>query len=104
VLPNWRLYTGIGLLGVATASVIGASASLLSANDLHSSLETAAPSQSQDINDKIHARKVWATVGFTVAGVTAASGLLVLLWPNTNAPVDVHAGPGSAFLELRGSF
>jgi hypothetical protein len=103
-LPQWRLYTGIGLLGVSTVSVIGASASLLSASDYRASLDTATPDQRQDINDKIHLRNVWATVGFTTAAVTAAAGLTVLLWPNSPPPVDIQTGPGTALLKLRGSF
>jgi hypothetical protein len=103
-LPQWRLYTGIGLLGAATAATIGASASLLSASDYRATLGTAPVDQRPDIEDKIHDRKVWATIGFTTAAVTAASGLAVLLWPTSPPPVDVHAGPGTAFVKIRGEF
>jgi hypothetical protein len=104
-LPEWRLYTGLGLLGAATVSTIAASVSLLSANELKSSIEgSPPPPDAPQINDKIHSRQSWATVGFTVAGVTAVSGLAVLLWPNSTPPVDVKAGPGTALLNLRGSF
>jgi hypothetical protein len=104
-LPQWRLYTGIGLLGASTVAVIGASATLLSARDYRASLASAAtPAERQDLDDKIRARNVWATVGFTAAAVTAVSGLTVLLWPNSPPPVDVQTGPGTAMLKLRGAF
>ncbi len=104
-LPEWRLYTGIGLLGAATASAIGASASLISAHDLRASTTPSTPpSDLATINEKIHARNTWAAVGFAFAGVTAGSGLAVLLWPRSNPPVDVTASPASAMVNLRGSF
>src|SRR6266545_121721 len=54
-LPEWRLYTGVGLLGAATASAIGASASLISAHDLRASTTPTTPeSQLESINEKIH--------------------------------------------------
>jgi hypothetical protein len=100
-LSEWRLYTGMGLLGVATVSAIGASASLLSANSLQAS---AAADPTPDVDDKIHARRTWATVGFSVAGIAAASGLAVLLWPQGKAPLDVSGAPGTAMVRLRGAF
>jgi hypothetical protein len=103
-LPQWRLYTGISLIGVSTVSVIGASASLLSASDYRASLETAPAAQRPELNDKINSRNVWATVGFTTAAVTAAAGLAVLLWPNAPPPVDIQTGPGTAMFKLRGQF
>jgi len=104
-IPEWRLYTGLGLLGAATASAIGASASLLSANELESQAHAAtSPSQAAEINDKIHTRNVWATVGFTAAGITAVSGLTVLLWPHSPPPVDVTAAPGAAMLKFGSAF
>jgi len=104
-LPEWRLYTGIGLLGAATASAVAATATLLSAHDLQSSSYPAANQAAVDqTNDKIHARNTWATIGFAAAGVTAASGLALLLWPHAPPPVDVGAGSGSAMLRVRRSF
>jgi cytochrome b561 len=89
------------LLGAATVSAIGASASLLSANDLRAS---AGPNTTADIDDKIHTKKAWATVGFAAAGVAAASGLAVLLWPTSAPPVDVSGAPGTAMVRLHGAF
>jgi hypothetical protein len=100
-VPSWRLYTGMTLLGAATVSAIGASATLLSANDLRAS---AGPNATADIDDKIHTKKAWATVGFAAAGVAAASGLAVLLWPTSALPVDVSGAPGTATVRLRGAF
>jgi hypothetical protein len=101
-LPAWRLYTSVGLLGAATASAIGASASVLSANELRNSKSNG--TAGADVDDKIHTRNVWATVGFSFAGVAAASGLAVLLWPKGTPPVDVNAGSGTAMLKFSGAF
>jgi hypothetical protein len=103
-LPEWRLYTGVALIGAATASTIGASASLLSAQDLKADMNGASPERRAELDDQIDRRKTWATVGFSVAGATALAGLAVLLWPQSSRPIDVTAGPGSAMLKLRGSF
>jgi hypothetical protein len=105
-LPAWRLYTGFGLLGASAATAIAASANALYTNDLRSSSEGASPERIAQINDQIRTRNAWTTVGFTAAGVTAVSGLAILLWPRSAPPppVDVNAGPGAAFLNYRGSF
>jgi hypothetical protein len=103
-LPDWRLYTGVGLVGVATASAIAASAILLSAQDLKASKSAPAPDELSAIDAKIDRRNAWATVGFAAAGVSAASGLAVLLWPGAAPPVEVTTGTGTAMLKVRGAF
>jgi hypothetical protein len=100
-LPRWRLYTGIGLLGAATLGAVGASASLIDAQDLRASANRN-PSSDPDVELKIHSRRVWGAVGFGFAGVAAVAGLAVLLWPSS--PVSVSAGPGVATIELHRSF
>jgi len=105
LLPAWRLYTGLGLLGVATVSAVGASAALLSANDLRDSADPNASAAARaDRDATARSRAAWSGVGFAVAGAAAASGLAALLWPHASAPVEVTAAPGTAMVSVHRGF
>jgi hypothetical protein len=97
-LPRTRLYGSIGLLGVATASAVAASVSLLSAHDLRASAAPASPVEAARRQDRIRSRRVWGAVGFGAAGLAAAAGLGLLLVPPAPEP------GASAFLGVRGRF
>jgi hypothetical protein len=104
-LPPWRLYTGVALLGLATAGAVGASAALVSANDLRATRDMTAAAQARaDLDARINRRTLWSSVGFAVAGAAAASGLAVLLWPHATPPVEVSAAPGTALVNVRRTF
>jgi type IV secretory pathway TrbD component len=52
----------------------------------------------------IRARNTAAVVELGVAGVAAASGVVLLFWPQGSTRVDVGASASSAFASLNGRF
>jgi Caspase domain len=100
-LSRRRLYAGLGLVGAATAAAIGASATLISAHDLRANANRAGGADAAT-ESRIASRRTWSAVGFGFAGLAAASGLAVLLWPSE--PVQLGVGPGLAAVSVRGSF
>jgi hypothetical protein len=100
-LPRSRLYTGIGLFGLATASAVAGSLSLLSAQDLTASAPAIGP---PGLASRIGARRRWGALGFGVAGAAAAAGLGVLLWPHRPPPLQMAAGATGAQLTFHRAF
>ena len=103
-LPRWRFNTSIGLLGLATVSAVGASVSLFSAHDIAAAGAPTSPARAAELDGRIQTRRRWGAAGLVTAGLAAAAGLGILLWPPTPPPVSVAGGPGLALVQLGGAF
>jgi hypothetical protein len=97
-----RRYGGIALLGVSVAGLAGGAFTLASARDARASVgASSSQADAAAANDRIRARNTLAGVEIGVAGAALSGGLLLLLWPEAAAHVDVAASPsagGSIFM------
>jgi hypothetical protein len=101
---SWRLYAGLGLVGLgAGAATIGAF-TVKSASDLRSGVGGGSPGAGiAAINDQIRRRNLEAGIELGIAGAAVVSGLVLALWPR--APqVEVGVAASAGVVSFRGGF
>jgi hypothetical protein len=55
-------------------------------------------------NSSIRDKNLWGGVEVGAAGVAAAAGLVLLLWPDARTNVDAGASASSAWVSVHGTF
>jgi hypothetical protein len=102
---SWRLPTGLGLFGVATAGAVVGALSFASARDLRNGADNSTSQvETESINDRIRTKNLMAGIGFGVAGTFAATGLAVLFWPSPRSGPSVGVAIGGTSIDVHGSF
>ncbi|HVJ20273.1 MAG TPA: caspase family protein [Polyangiaceae bacterium] len=103
--PGWRTLTGWSLIGLGAIGAGVGTYSLVQAED-HKDTLGANPSHAEvaAANERISSSNLRAGVGFAVAGGAAASGVLLLLWPEERLRVEVDPARGQAMVGLRETF
>jgi hypothetical protein len=100
-----RRTIGLGLIGVGAASTVAAVFALGAARDARSGIGATTPqADAAAANDKIRTWNTVATIELAAAGAAAASGVLLLVWPDAAARVDIGASATSGRVGLRGTF
>jgi hypothetical protein len=101
----WTRYAGMSLVGASVVSGAAGVITLLSAGSLKNNLGTD-PSQLDvaNVNDKIAVRKLVGGLELGVAGVTAFTGLALLLWPSTQAPVSADISLNGGMIHFHAGF
>ena len=101
----WTRYAGMSLIGVSVVSGAAGLITLLSAGSVK---DEVGPNANQvevaTVNDTIFTRKLMGGLELGVAGVTAFTGLALLLWPSAPATVSAQVSHGGGMVQLHGAF
>lgn len=101
----WTRYAGMSLIGVGVVSATAGVITLLSNNSLKNDAgPTASEVDVAAVNEKIAVRKLVGTLELGVAGVTAFTGVALLLWPSAPANVSAEVSLGGGMVHLHAAF
>jgi hypothetical protein len=88
---NTRKIVGFGLIGLGAASGAVGGWALLSASNARDAGTGASQAEAEKTNDEIRTKNVVAGVAFGVSAAAVATGVTLVLWPDSSAPVSVAA-------------
>jgi hypothetical protein len=101
---HFRSFAGATLLSVGVLGAAAGIYSLESARALGADQNDASQRDAVETNKKIQTRNVLGVIGVGAGGTAAAAGLLLLLWPESNATVSGDPRVGSVSVGFHGTF
>jgi hypothetical protein len=103
--PSVRAVTGISLLGAGALGAGFGVYSFVQAKEQRSGLAAgASQAEIAQVNERIERHNLGAALGFSIGGAAAASGLVLLLWPDEPLLVQVDPARGQALLGMHETF
>jgi len=100
--PSLKRYVGFGLLGAGAVSGALGGVALYSAGQEKDESRGASQREIERANGNIDTKNRMAAVAFGASGAAVASGVVLLLWPES--PVSVEAGSAQVGARFRGRF
>jgi hypothetical protein len=101
----WRRWGGAILLGGSAVGGVLGGLTLASAHDVSQGVGAGSSQQAvRAANSSIRDKNLWGGVEVGAAGVAAAAGLVLLLWPDARTNVDAGASASSAWVSVHGTF